>query len=353
MPARLSILKKSNLEKCRAAAIAAVDSYNRPGPRFRTAIYIVLIVIAWQAFFHAYFYQQKRKPWYRSGTSKHKGGVRYKKVDGEPKHWELSKCLKEYFRDKNPPERKNLEFLLGLRNKIEHRHLPQLDPILYGECQSALLNLEDCLVRQFGERYGLQDSLSVSLQFSRIRPEEQKNAIKSLAGEARTVMDYIKAFRDGLGDDALNHPGYAYRVFLIPKIVNRENSADSAIEFVHFDETDEEQQAMLRRMNVLIKDKHIPIANLDLKRPAQVVAEVSDAFPFVFNMHHHTTAWKHFEVRPESGSGQPQNTDSSYCVYDNAHNDYLYTKTWIAKLISELSDPTNFEAIMGKSPQSK
>ena len=51
MPARLSKLTKSNLEKCRAAAIAAVDSYNRPGPKFRTAIYVVLIVIAWQAFF--------------------------------------------------------------------------------------------------------------------------------------------------------------------------------------------------------------------------------------------------------------------------------------------------------------
>jgi hypothetical protein len=28
---------KENLEKCRSAAIAAVDAYNRPGPRFRTA----------------------------------------------------------------------------------------------------------------------------------------------------------------------------------------------------------------------------------------------------------------------------------------------------------------------------
>ncbi len=178
MPAKLSNLTKGNLEKCRTAAIAAVDSYNRPGPKFRTAIYVVLIVLAWQAFFHAYFYKQKQKPWYRSRVSPHKKGVRYVKVDGEPKHWELGKCLKEYFRDENPPERKNLEFLLGLRNKIEHRYLPQLDPTLYGECQAALLNLEDYLVSQFGDQYGLQDSLSVSLQFSRIRPDEQKSAIK-------------------------------------------------------------------------------------------------------------------------------------------------------------------------------
>ncbi len=351
MPEEFSNLTKGNLEKCREAAIAAVDSYNRPGPKFRTAIYVVLIVLAWQAFFHAYFYKHNRKPWYRSRASKHKNPVQYEKVDGEPKHWELGKCLKQYFRDKNPPERKNLEFLLGLRNKIEHRHLPQLDPTLYGECQAALLNLEDYLVHHFGDQYGLHDSLSVSLQFSRIRPDEQKKAIKSLAGEAGTVMEYIDTFRGGLGDDTLNHLGYAYRVFLIPKIANRENSADSAIEFVHFDESDPEQVSTLRKMNGLIKDKPIPIANLNMLKPTEVVIRVSRDLPFVFNMHHHTIAWKHFKVRPNRDSGQPEHTNSSYCVYDHAHKDYLYKDAWIAKLISELSDSSKFETIMGKPPR--
>ncbi len=176
MPAKLPRLTKGNIEKYRAAAIAAVDSYNRPGPKFRSALFVVLIILDWQAFFHACFYKQKRKPWYQSRTSTHKKGVRYERVDGEPKHWDFSKCLKEFFQDHNPPERKNLEFLLGLRNKIEHRHIPQIDPTLYGECQAALLNLEDYLVRQFGDQFGLQESLSVSLQFSRIRPEEQRTA---------------------------------------------------------------------------------------------------------------------------------------------------------------------------------
>lgn len=353
MPTKLSNHTKYQLEKCRTAAIAAVDSYNRPGPRFRTAIYVVLIVLAWQAFFHACFYKQKQKPWYRTGTSKHKTGVRYEKVNGEPKHWDLSKCLSEYFRDRHPPERKNLEFLLGLRNKIEHRHLPQLDPTLYGECQAALMNLEDYLVHEFGNQYGLEEFLSVSLQFSRVRMEEQKKAIRSLASEAATVMDYIMAFRGGLSDHALNHSGYAYRVFLVPKIANRENSADSAIEFVHFDEADEEQRATLQKMNVLIKDKHVPIANLDVKRPTEVVTAVSRELPLVFNMHHHTKAWKYFRVRPASNSTQPQHTNPSYCVYDKAHKDYLYTKAWITKLISELSDPTKYEQVTERPPQAK
>ena len=49
MPKGLSSVVRDNLEKCRSAAIAAVDVYNRPGPRFRTAHYIVLIIIAWTA----------------------------------------------------------------------------------------------------------------------------------------------------------------------------------------------------------------------------------------------------------------------------------------------------------------
>ena len=353
MPVKLSQLTKSNLEKCKSSAISAVESYNRPGPRFRTALFVVLIVMAWQAFFHAYYYHRKRKPWYQSRKSMHRTGVRYEKIDGEPKHWDLSKCLTEYFGNRHPPERKNLEFLLGLRNKIEHRDLPSLDLTLYGECQAALMNLEEYLVREFGVQYGLEESLSLSLQFSRTRPPEQRKAIGALAGSARTVMDYIERFRGGLNDQVLNDHGYSFRVFLVPKVANRENSADAAIEFIHIDNANDEQKALLEKINVFIKDRHIPIANLDKQKPNEVVDAVSDALPFVFKMHHHTMAWKHFEVRPLSNSNRPEHTTQIYCVYDRAHKDYLYTKAWIDKLIGELSDSAKFQQITGKPPETK
>ena len=326
MPAKLYKIVRSNLEKCQSAAIAAVESYNRPSPQFRTALYVVLIVMAWQAFFHAYYYKRKQNPWYQSRPSKSKKGVRYQKVDGEPRHWDLSKCLTEYFRDKQPPERKNLEFLLGLRNKIEHRNLPQLDQNLYGECQAALMNLEDYLISEFGERYGLAESLSLSLQFSRIRPSEQKKAVEVLARSATTVMDYVEKFRASLTDQVLNDFGYSFRVFLVPKVANRANTADAAIEFVHVDDANDNEREHLNNINVLIKEKHIYIANLDKKKPAEVVELVSGTLPFGFKMHHHTMAWKHFEVRPKKNSKKPEITNQTYCVYDHAHKDYLYTK---------------------------
>jgi len=61
-----------------------VDVYNRPGPRFRTAHYIVLIVIAWTALFHAMFYKKGTKPWYKKKGTNPKGD-QYFHIDGDPK----------------------------------------------------------------------------------------------------------------------------------------------------------------------------------------------------------------------------------------------------------------------------
>jgi hypothetical protein len=135
---------RDNIEKSQMAALAAVEAYNRPGKRFRTAQYLVMIIIAWTALFHSIFYRRNVKPWYKGRNG------RFIRVDGDPKHWDLSECLKQYYLGDNPAPRKNLEFLIGLRNKIEHRHLPELDPSLYGECQAALLNLEEIIVKTFG-----------------------------------------------------------------------------------------------------------------------------------------------------------------------------------------------------------
>lgn len=182
----LPILVKENLEKCQSTAIAAVEVYNKPGPRFRTAHYIVLIIMSWTALFHALFYRRRQNPWYQ------KGG-RYIKVDGDYKHWELSECLVQFYGGDHPPARKNLEFLIGLRNKIEHRSLPELDAGLYGECQAALLNLEDFVCTEFGARYAMAGQLAISLQFTSLMPEAKKRQPKFLrAGEQRASENMLK-----------------------------------------------------------------------------------------------------------------------------------------------------------------
>lgn len=344
---------RDNLEKCRAVAIAAVDVYNRPGPRFRTAHYIMLIVLAWCALFHAMSYRKRRNPWYKKPGKTSKGD-RYVRVDGDPKHWDLSECLKQHFGQTNPPERKNLEFLIGLRNKIEHRHLPELDASLYGECQAALLNLEEMIDTEFGSKYSLAEQLAVSLQFTRPVLADKRQTAKKLASPtSKGAREYIEKFRGALPYATLNDIKYSFNVFLVPKVVNRQNVADAAVEFVHVDSASPEELERLQRLNVLIKEKHIPIANLDMHKPTHVVKKVGAALPHRFTMNSHSAAWHHFKVRPPNGAAKPETTLPQYCVYDRPHNDYLYTTAWIEKLIRDLTPAAGFQAVVGHAPVPK
>jgi len=351
MGKRLSGVVRSHLGKCRACTLAAVEAYNKPGTQFRTAQYIVLIVMAWTALFHAFFHQHGIKPWYRKPTSGNGTGVRYAKVDGEPKHWDLTECLRQYYGDKNPPERQNILFLIGLRNKIEHRNIPELDASLYGECQASLLNLERMIVSEFGQDYAMAEQLAVALQFSEIMSQEKRQAVRTLASKhAKSVTDYIERFRGGLASTVLNSMRYSFSVFLVPRVVNRQSAADAAVQFVNVDEASEEELECLERLNVLIREKHVPVANLDLHRPGKVVSELQRRVPFVVNMATHTDAWRYFKVRPHYGSDKPERTCSRYCVYDSAHRDYLYTRAWIDKLARELSDADAYRAITKRDP---
>ncbi len=347
----LPLVVKDHLDKCTSAAIAAVAAYNRPGMRFRTAQYIVLMTIAWTALFHAIFFKRNRRPWYRAKTGGSGRGTRYVKIDGEPKHWELADCLRQFHGGSTPPERKNLEFLIGLRNKIEHRHLPDLDASLYGECQAALMNLEELLVAEFGAKYALTDQLAVSLQFSRSVPDEKARATRVLAStSAKSAREYIERFRTGLPAATLSSLKYSFSVFLVPKVVNRASAADACVEFVKVDEASADELERLSRLNVLIKEKHIPIANMDLHRPTEVVSALAARLSHKIDMHVHTKAWQHFNVRPPSGAAKPEATDPAYCVYDPVHKDYLYTNAWIAKLEKALATPASYATVVGRTP---
>jgi hypothetical protein len=306
--------------------------------------------MAWTALFHAVFYRSGRRPWFRKTTTG--PGVRYVKIDGDPKHWDLTECLKQFYGDKHPAERKNLEFLIGLRNKIEHRNLPELDPALYGECQAALLNLEETVVREFGQKYAMVDQLAVSLQFSQVIPEEKRKATKALiTSAAKTVRDYVEKFRGSLGPTVLSSMKYSFSVFLVPKVGNRASSSDVAVEFLKIDEASDDELKRLEKLNVLIKEKHVPIANLDLFKPSEVVREVRKLTTAPVDLHVHTCAWRHYKVRPPTGDPHPERTRSEYCIHDQTHGDYVYTRAWIEKLAVSLADAADYERILGHPPK--
>jgi hypothetical protein len=214
-----------------------------------------------------------------------------------------------------------------------------------------LMNFEELLAQEFGSRYSLTESLAVSLQFSKAMPSQRAKAIRNLAASAaKNILDYIEEFRAGLPAEIIDSTEYRFSVYLVPKLANRRNAADIAVEFVRYDPTKPEEMEKLQSVAALIREKQVPVTNLGLRKPGRVVELLRARVPFKVTMDTHTRAWRHFGVRPSSGDADPKKTDARYCVYDDLHGDYGYTDAWVDLLTEHLSDPARYEAITGQKP---
>jgi hypothetical protein len=255
--ARLKKEVATHLEKARDSAFLAVETYNRPRTSFRSGGYIVMMCIAWTALFHAIFFNRKIKPFYRKKSNRR----HFEMLDGDKKAWELSQCLAEFWGTEHPAVRKNIEFFVRLRNKIEHRSMPSLDIAIFGECQALLFNFEDLITTEFGNMYALNESLSLALQFSCYRNEQQQIAIRKLhKGLAKDIRSYIDEFRTSLSTEQLQDLQFSYKVFLFPKPANHRGSADLAVEFIKYNPNDADEMARINRAVALIKPPTTTIA---------------------------------------------------------------------------------------------
>ncbi|MCB0044631.1 MAG: DUF3644 domain-containing protein [Caldilineaceae bacterium] len=324
---------KTILEAALDAALLAVEVYNKPRTTFRSEAYIVLMIIAWTRLFHAYFNATIGDRYYY----RKKGSRRFERIDGEKKAWELATCIKEYG-ELPEPVKKNLEFFIGLRNRIAHRHIDrkEVDILIFGECQSLLFNFENTIVSFFGEEYALHESLAYSLQFSHLRKKQQHSASKSaLSKDVQHIAKYVETYRSSLADDIFSSQEYSIKLLQIPKISNT-NRSDFAIEFVRWDDLGTEDREAYDQIVAIIKDKRILVeaANVDKLKPSLVVAKVLETIPGTrFSMHTHTSMHRLFGIRPPSAADDPFDTNPVYCLYDEPHNDYLYTHAWVEFII--------------------
>jgi len=339
----------AQLNKARESACLAVEVHNKPLVTFRSGGYIVLMNIAWTALMHAIFFRWGIKPFYREKDRPE----RFAKIDGDCKGWELGTCLDEYFGDEASPVRENLKMFIGLRNKIEHRSLPELDHRIFGECQAMLLNFEDMLFQQFGPEHALSESLSLALQFSHLRDPEQVAAIRSLhAPLSADIAEYIDSFRSSLTDDIRNDLAFSYRVYLIPKVANRESASDLAVEFVKYNPDDPEQMKQYNSVVALVKPAVTQVANQGRLKAGDVCRAVE---PVVQEMHankkfsasyHHAAACQFYKVRPPKSDTDRTKTKTQYCHYDEAHKDYVYTDAWKKFLVQEMKKPGQYQKVM-------
>ena len=64
----------------------------------------------------------------------------------------------------------------------------------------------------------------------------------------------------------------------------------------------------------------------------------------------HTRAWKHWKVRPPSGSPNPADCDTKYCQFDDLHEDYSYTEGWVDFLVTQFADDAVYESVRSYRP---
>ena len=336
---------RSILEGAIDSALLAVEIYNKPRAAFRSEGYITLMIIAWTKLFHAHFHRTIGDRYYYQNKS-----GRYERVDGERKAWELKTCIRRYGA-LDPPVTANLNFFVGLRNKIEHRHIAkrEVDTLIFGECQSLLYNFENVLADLFGEEYVINENLVYSLQFSRMRTEEQQRSSKKiLARELQEIREYVEKYRSTLPSEVFNSQAYSIKLLQVPRVSNT-NRNDLAVEFVRWSELSEEDRSNYEQLVTIIKDTVVKkaVVNVGKLRAGDVVRAVEERTGRKFNHHDHKSFYYAFSVRPLSEEERdPFDTDTRFCHYDELHNDYVYQEEWVEFIVDALSSGDNIREVI-------
>ena len=297
--------------------------------------------IAWNKLLQAKYQRDKIDFYVRTPR-----GHRQRTRDGDWVTKPLHQMVAEQFADSDPV-RANLLFFIGLRNKIEHRHEKDIAAVVTGRTQAYILNFEEVLVGEFGTAESLSDALRFPLFVSSIT-DDAVAALKAVRKRVpKAVAEYMQDFEASLDPELIDHPSYDFRVYLVPK-TSPKASADVAMTFVRMDELSSDQLAVMEKAQTIIREKQVPVSDLESLLPSQISKELSTALGIPFSVNDHSLAWKHYKVSPPENDGHPERTKSQFCTYNSAFKRYVYTDAWVRYLIRHLSDPKEYAIVLGK-----
>lgn len=334
---------EAQLQHGRHASITALRAWNDPTASFRTETFALLFVAAWNSVAISIL-QRSGGEWRDidpSGAPRLAEGRQRAKQTGELVSLAFSG-------ERHVGLRRNVEFWIGLRNHVAHRHLPALDAAVIPQAQAGLLNLEGVLVESFGEDFALGETLSVPLQLSGFRDPTLLASLKKLQASLPLDVQMYMSQQASLNEDLLEDPSYMLRVTFVPAVPSSGRSPDAVAYFVPPGEVSEDLGLALKEYVVLPKVIRAPRPSLIA---TQVVEAVQDRIPYKFTMPMHTAASRHLGARPASSSGDQTATDPRYCEYVTSVKRHLYNQAWIDRLVTELSTSDGFRQATGYEPQ--
>lgn len=230
MPRTTFSEKVDLIEKSREAMLSAVQIYNNPLTTFKSESFIVLAMIAWIYLLHAFYRDRKIEYRYYNRTRKRKRFI--KNPDGSIKYWDLKECVSNQLCPLDKNTKNNLEFLIGLRNQIEHKKAGGLDSYVSARFQACALNYNYYLKKLHGEKYGLDKYLALSLQFAEL-DFSQAQIIKNKEGLIpKRILSYISDFDSKLSINEIKSERYSYRLLFIKVAAKRRGQADRVVEFI-------------------------------------------------------------------------------------------------------------------------
>lgn len=290
-------------DQSRDSALTAVQVFNNPLIKFKSETFTVLINIAWTYLLHGYYRRSGSEYRYYRMAGKAR---RYDRTpDGSYRYWDLRKCLAV---DKSPIDNetsKNLEFIIGLRDEITHHMSPTLDQFVGARYQACCLNYNRYIKEVFGDKYGIDQHLNYSIQFSSLSREQLSSpSERSLPASVRS---YIARFDNSLTDKEFNSERFAYRMLFVPKLAGKRGQADQVIEFLR-PESDVTQS--LNREYVAFKEVERPKL-----RPKSIVTMMkAEGYP-KFSMHSHTLLWQKLDAK-KPGKGMGVSVAGSWYWYE-------------------------------------
>ena len=153
------------------------------------------------------------------------------------------------------------------------------------------------------------------------------------------IKKYIDKYKTDLPQEIFDSQEYSIKLLQIPKISNT-NRHDLSVEFVNWNALSDEDRENYNRISTIIKDKVIVqrVSNASLMRPGDVINTVKQQSGVKLSYNDHTLLWKCFKVRPQTDAAAKFDTISKYCIYDEPHNDYLYSEDWVSLIVRLLRD---------------
>lgn len=332
---------EQQLDHGRHAALGALRVWNDPLATFRTETFALLFVTAWNSIAIALL-QQAGDEW-RDLDEQGKPRT----VNGRERALETGELMVAAFGgERLLALRRNVEFWIGLRNQVAHRHLPALDVAIIPQAQAGLLNLEGVLEERFGPDFVLGPALSVPLQLTGFRDPGVLSSVKKLqASLPLDVQNYLSdqaTVNAALAED----PAYMLRVTFVPTVPASGRSPDAVAHFVKPGDVTEDLTQALKEYSVVTKVVKAERPNLIA---TQVVEAVSDRIPYRFTIRMHTAVARQLNARPPA-DGDQTTTDPRYCEYVTSVKRHLYSQAWVDRLVEELSVEDGFRRAVGEDP---